>query len=198
MNTAAVWLFCLACHVKSSSGWDWNDAGVISAQMQMYTESAPRVVARSGPVQGVLSSAPAAVSPVSEALDSSQRPAGVQQPYLYTQAGLGQHQLKQEQLAMPVPSLQSGPLLPQASQPSIAEPQVSTLTPAQSGMFIPKAPSMQRGLDHRLRTERRTADQSAMPSNLKPPSTVKQPRLDSPGRASYPFAMNELIETDMF
>ncbi len=177
--------------------------GVVHAQMQMYVERTHHVLAKPVLVQedaAGITNRSVAAPPLPESLSTPQplAPAGVQQQlWRNAKASLGQHHMKQEPSAMP--SLQGSH---HASQSVRALSRAVSSTPSQSGMFIPTAPSAQRGLDHNLRNDRRSADRGAGP--VPAPkfglqlAGLKRPKTDSPERAAEPSHMHELVETDMF
>ncbi len=176
--------------------WLRGHVGVVHAQMQMYIECASRVFPAPAPVQisaPATTSATAAASPLPDAAGTPQAvvPAAAQQQWLNAKATLSQQHVKPEQSAMP--TSQSSQY---AAQPVMAPPRV----PSQSNIFMPTAPTAQRGLDHQMRNDRRSADKGQMPApKFVPPSTgVRRPKPDSPSPAAGPVHTHKLVETDMF
>ncbi|KAL0028909.1 hypothetical protein WJX77_004951 [Trebouxia sp. C0004] len=166
--------------------------GVVHAQLQMYIECASHVFPTATPVQ-ISAPATAAASPLPDAAGTPQAvvPAATQQQWLNAKAALSQQHVKPEQSAMP-PSQSSQ----YAAQPVRAPPRV----PSQSNIFMPTAPTVQRGLDHQIRNDRRSADKGQMPApKFVPPSVgVKRPKPDSPSTVAAPVHTHKLVETDMF
>ena len=124
-------------------------------------------------------------------------PAAAQQQWLSAKATLSQQHLKQEQSA--VPASQGSH---HAAQPGMAQPWVAASAPPQPNLFMPTASTSQRGLDHRIRSDRRSAERGAAPKP--PPKFVPhvteshRPKPDSPDRPADSSHMHELVETDMF
>lgn len=164
--------------------------GVIHAQMQMYIECASRIFPTPAPVQiSTPATTAAAASSLPDAAGTPQavEPAAAQQQWLNAKATLSQQHVKPEQSAMPTSQSSQ-----HATQPVRAPPRV----PSRSNIFMPTAPTVQRGLDHQKRNDRRSADKGQMPApKFVPPSTgVKRPKPDSPS----PLHTHQLVETDMF
>lgn len=193
-NLEKVLCFCqlLRCH-----------AGVIQAQMQMYIECAPQVNATPGLAPKAakdISHTPAASLPTPDTVSAPQAlvPAAAQQQWLSAKATLSQQHLKQEQSAVPA----SQGSHHSAAQSGMAKPWVAASAPLQPNLFIPTASTSQRGLDHRIRSDRRSAERGAAPKP--PPKFVPhvteshRPKPDSPDRPADSSHMHELVETDMF
>lgn len=175
---------------------------MLTAMGEMFKESAPKVLAAT-PMSHAPAAATANLHAVGPALSgaapmaSEPRNAEQQQAWLMAKAAaVGQHRVKQEQHG--TPSFQGNN---QNSQAAAAQPQAAN-TPVQPGLFVPTAAATQRGLDHKLRNDRRSADRGvpAVPKFAVPgPVTSSQrPKSNSPGHVVEPPQMHELIETDLF
>lgn len=179
--------------------------GVVSAQMQMYIASSHQTVAMPVPVQESAAgtgTAPSAASPLPMSSSTPQPAAPVgadRQLWLSAKATLEQRQQHPKQEQTGTPSSQGNQHASQSVRPVARVPLASS---AQPTLFMPTAPTAQRGLDHRLRNDRRSADRGAAPvpaPKFAPPvAGVKRPKPDSPERAAEPVHMHELVETDMF
>ena len=175
--------------------WLLGHVGVVHAQMQMYIECASRVLPTPAPVQiSAPATTSAAASPLPEAAGTPQAfvpAAAVQQQWLNAKATLSQQHVKPEQSAMPTS---------QSSQHAAQPVRAPLRVPSQSHLFMPAAPTVQRGLDHQKRNDRRSADKGQIPApKFVPPSIgLKRPKPDSPSTAAGPVHTHKLIETDMF
>ncbi len=178
--------------------WFHGHVGVVHAQMQMYIECASRVfptptaVQTSAPATTAASAAAAALPlPDPAATPQAVVPAAAQQQWLNAKATLSQQHVKPEQSA--IPTSQSSQY---AAQPVRATPRV----PSQSNLFMPTAPTVQRGLDHQIRKDRRSAEKGQMPAPKFVPASigVKRPKPDSPSTSAGPVHTHKLVETDMF
>lgn len=175
---------------------------MLTAIGEMFKESAPKVLAAT-PISHAPAAATASLHAVGAALSgaapmaSEPRNAEQQQAWLMAKAAaVGQRHVKQEQYG--TSTSQGGD---QTSQPTASQPHAAN-TPVQPGLFVPTAAATQRGLDHQLRNDRRSADRGvpAVPKFAVPgPVTSSQrPKPDSPGHVVEPPQMHELIETDLF
>ena len=169
---------------------------------EMFRECAPKVLAAT-PLSHEAAAAPVTAHVMGTSLTgpapsttSEPRNAEQQQAWLQAKAAaVGQHHAKQEQYGTST-SLGSE----QTSQATVSQP-VAANTAVQPSLFMPTAPTVQRGLDHKIRNDRRSADRGlpAVPKFAAPgPVTSKRPKPPSPGHVAEPPQMHELIETDMF
>ena len=174
--------------------------------MEMYKESAAKLFAASstGDDAAAASVSASAVGIVhSEATPRTMlepRNAVQQQAWLSAKAAaVGQQHVKQEQVKQEQYKTPGSQRSDQSSQAAQAQLRTAT-TPAQSSMFLPTASTAQRGLDHRIRNDRRSAERGlpAVPKFAAPVTGIKRPKPDSPEHAVKPPPMQELIETDMF
>ena len=177
-------------------------AEVLTAMGEMFRECAPKVLA------AIPSSHEAAAASVhahavgtglsasAPTTTSEPRNAEQQQAWLQAKAAaIGQHHAKQEQYG--TSSSHGSEQTPQATA---SQPQAANM-PVQPSLFMPTAPTAQRGLDHKIRHDRRSADRGvpAVPKFAVPGpvTSSKTPKHNSPGHVAEPPQM-QLIETDMF
>lgn len=113
---------------------------------------------------------------------------------LVKQEHVKQEHVKQEQFRTP-----SSQRSDQSSQAAQAQPRPAT-TPVQPSLFMPTASTAQRGSDHRIRNDRRSAERGlpAVPKFAALVTGSKRSKPDSPEHAVKPPPMQEFIETDMF
>lgn len=178
-------------------------AEILTAIGEMFRECAPKVPAA---IPSSHEAAAALVSVQSEGTSlsgsgypittSEPRNAEQQQAWLQAKAAaVGQHHVKQEQYGA-----SSSHGSEQNSQTTVAQPQAAN-TPVQPSLFVPTAPTAQRGLDHKIRNDRRSADRGipVVPKFAAPGPVTSSKRLKptSPGHVADPPHM-QLIETDMF
>ncbi|KAL3149990.1 hypothetical protein ABBQ38_013346 [Trebouxia sp. C0009 RCD-2024] len=174
---------------------------VCHAMGEMYREYAPQGLAVAPPNQDTMA-APVNAHAVGSAplgtassVVAEPRNAEQQQAWLQAKAAaVGQHHVKQEPSGTP-----SSHRSDQTSQATASQPPGAS-TPVQPSLFMPIAATAQRGLDHKIRSNRRSADRGvpAVPKFAAPVTGSKRPKPASPARAVEAPQMPELIETDMF
>ena len=176
-------------------------AEILTAMGEMFQECAPKVLAAT-PLSHEAAAASVNAQAVGTSLSGSAptttsepRNAEQQQAWLQAKAAaVGQPHAKQEQHGT-----SSAHGSEQTSQATVSQPQAAN-TPVQPSLFMPTA--AQRGLDHKIRNDRRSADRGvpAVPKFAAPGQVTssKRPKPASPGQVAKPSQMHELIETDMF
>ena len=184
MNAAAA-LSAEVCHAMGEMYREYAPQGLAATPSHQDTTAAPVNAHAGGPVlPGTAASA------VAEPRNAEQQQAWMQAKA----AAVGQHHVKQEPSGTPS-SLRSD----QTSQTPALQPP-ATSTPVQPSLFMPIAATVQRGLDHKIRSDRRSADRGvpAVPKFAAPVTGGKRPKPASPAHAVEAPQMPELVETEMF
>lgn len=178
----------------------WH-AEVCHAMGEMYRQCGPKVLAATASSQETTVApvnAPAVGSTLSgpaSSVVSEPRNAEQQQAWLLAKAAaVGPHHAKQEQSGTP-----SSHGSDQTTQATASQPQAAS-TPVQPNLFMPLATTAQRSLDHKVRSDRRSADRGvpAVPKFVAPVTGSKKAKHGSPARAIEAPLTQELIETEMF
>lgn len=170
---------------------------------EMYKEYGSKVLA-ARPASHEAAAAPVSVHAVGATLLPESAPSMVSEPRNAEQqqawlqakaAAVGQH-ARQDQYG---PSSSHRSDQTSFSQATVSQPQAAS-TSVPPSLFMPTAVTAQRGLDHKLRNDRRSADRGApaVPKFAAPVTGSTRPKPTSPAHVAQPPQAHELVETDIF
>ena len=166
----------------------------------MYIECAPKLLAATPSgheaVVGTTDASAAGVNLPDSTLRPKPEPRSAEQQQAWLSAkaaAIGAQHSKQEQHAAASSDRSDQP-------PQAAQAQSHAVATPQPGLFMPVGSSAQRGLDHKVRSDRRSADRGvpAVPKFQENVTGSNRTQRASPHHDVKPQQMQELVETDMF